>query len=161
MSQSRASNFEVALTKCYFCGDSADIIINTLLVESAARRVKECHGKVAHMHPCNKCQEMMKMGVILLTIDSEKSEPGWNAPPRYASEAEKRHFMPNPYRTGGFFVVRDEFVEKVFHPKEMADWAIKHRWMFIEHQAAEMMGLFKGKGTHDPETMQELPRENG
>ena len=88
------------------------------------------HGKVIDMTPCNKCTDLMKQGIILITIDPDKSEPGWN-----------RASMPNPYRTGGWFVVRDEAVER-FAPSELAEWAKKHRFMFIEHQAAERVGLF-------------------
>ena len=139
----------VALTKCYFCGGDDKIVLNTLLTGQMAKKVEEMHGMVIDMEPCPKCREFMKQGVILLTIDSEKSEPGWNKPPSmdqgnpfYRKPSDRRQFIPNPYRTGGFFVLKDIAIEQCIHPEAMAQWALKHRWMFIEHKAAEMIGLF-------------------
>lgn len=124
--------FEVALTKCYFCGESHELLMNRVLTRSAAKKIKEMHGKVLDMSPCNKCEDLMKRGVILITIDNEKSSPGWN-----------RDKFPNPYRTGGFFVLKDEAIRQAIHPESMSEWALKYRWMFIEDEAARMMGLFE------------------
>lgn len=149
----------VALTKCYFCGGDNSILLNKILVPEMKGKVESCHGKIVDMTPCPSCEKMMKMGVILITFDPEKSEPGWNRPSPHATEEERRRFMPNPYRTGGFFVVRDEFIQRVFQPDEIAGWALKNRWMFIEHEAAVRMNLFGSKGTHDPETLQEIQED--
>lgn len=121
-----------ALTKCYFCLKDDAIILNSLLTRASADRVRNMHGKVVGMTPCPKCAELMKKGVILITIDSAKSEPDWDKAP-----------IPNPYRTGGFFVVTDDCVRRVFTPASYADWAIEHRFMFIEDEAARAMGLFE------------------
>ncbi len=128
----------VALTRCYFCGESDRIVLNTWLSVPMADRVKECHGKVLDLDPCTKCQGYMKQGVILMTFDPAKSSPGWN-----------KERMPNPWRTGGFFVVRDAAIKRMITPKSMADWALKHRWMWVEHEAAEKMGLFEQAGTEN------------
>lgn len=149
------SNFEVALTKCFFCNGDHQILMNSLLTPRHAANVKQAHGMVIDMSPCNKCEEMMKMGVILITIDPAKSTKDWNKPPR--GTEPKDNWMPNPYRTGGWFVVRDEFVRRVFEPAEIADYAIKHRWMFIEDEAARMMGLFDAAPSHDEKTLK--PKE--
>jgi hypothetical protein len=108
-------------------------------------QVEQLHGKVINMDPCNKCQGYMQQGVILITIDDEKSGKDWHKPDG------SKHWMPNPYRTGGWFVVRDEAIKRMIHPAEMAAWAIKHRWMFIEHAAAERMGLFDQKAEKEVE----------
>lgn len=124
----------VALTRCYFCGEPGDILLNRHITGGHRTKqfIKEADGKVVDMRPCSKCKEFMKQGIILITIDDAKSEKDWD-----------KQSMPNPYRTGGWFVVKDEAIREVVSPPDMADWAIKHRWMFIEHQAAEMLGLFE------------------
>jgi len=124
----------VALTKCYFCGENDTIVMNTRLTKHMAEKVEELNGKVIHMNPCNKCQGYMKQGIILLTFDPHQSDPNWNEDP-----------MPNPYRTGGFFVVTEEFLSRILQP-EMFEWAKKHRFMFIEHEAAGKLGLFEAEG---------------
>lgn len=55
-------NLGVALTKCFFCNKDDAIILNTKLTPFFANRVKEAHGKVISMDPCNKCRDFMKMG---------------------------------------------------------------------------------------------------
>jgi hypothetical protein len=120
----------VDLTHCYFCGEASTILMNTWLSPARANAVEECHGKVVDMEPCTKCAEHMKLGVILIAMDESKSKDGW---------AKER--IPNPYRTGEMFVVRDEFIRRVIKPDSYADWAIKHRWMFIAREAAAKLVL--------------------
>lgn len=106
---SATPDFEVALLKCFFCGDDSEIVLNTRLTPRDAANVRAMHQKVAHMEPCNKCKDLMKQGVILLTIDVKKSDPNWNRPP---SGDERKNWMPNPYRTGGFFVLTDNGIRR-------------------------------------------------
>ena len=140
----------VALTKCFFCNESNEIVLNSVLTERHAAAVDEMDGKVINMRPCNKCKALMKKGVILITIDEEKSDYGWNIPPKVEGMERNGQYVtvnegwiPNPYRSGGWFVVTDEFIRRAINPAEMANRAIKHRWMFIAHKAAKMMGLFE------------------
>lgn len=127
-----ADNFEVALTRCYFCGQGNEIILNTRLTPAEAKKVKELHDKVLHMEPCPQCKEHMSKGVILITIDTAKSGKDW--------EKER---MPNPYRTGGFFVVKDSLIERAFTHPGALKFAKEKRFLFIEHEAAVQMGLFR------------------
>lgn len=124
------NTFGVALTKCFFCLGDGDLVMNTRLYRGAPKRVEQLNGKVISLNPCTKCAEFMKRGVILLSFDPERSDKGWNKQP-----------LPNPYRTGGFFVVRDEAIKRIFDPS-VAEFALKNRWIYIEHDAAVSMGLF-------------------
>jgi hypothetical protein len=130
--------FNAAVTKCYFCGESYEVVINTLLTAKAAREVEELNGKVIDMNPCNKCEEYMKQGIMLITFDPAKSDPEWN-----------KSSMPNPYRTGGFFVVTESAFKRIFHPKKLVDYGLKARWLFIEHEAAVQLGLFASAEVKD------------
>lgn len=154
----------IALTKCFFCLGSNEILIQRKNINFTDRRIERLNGHVVNMHPCSKCKELMKQGVILITIDDEKSGKDWNKPPAdcpacngagYIDQWSNRRceackgdgkgghsFIPDPYRTGGFFVLKDDAIRRAIHPADMAEWALKYRWMFIEHKAAEMMGLF-------------------
>jgi len=131
------NNFEVALTKCFFCHGDHDLVLNTRLSPGAARQVKEMHGKVINMDPCSKCKDIMSKCIVFITIDDSKSEIGWNRPPR-----DSEGWMPNPYRTGGWFGIKESAVERML-PPDIYKWAAKHRFLFVEHQEAENMGLFE------------------
>lgn len=141
----------VALTTCFFCGEGNEILL-AARYDRSGRPVQDLapfHGRVCTMNPCQKCEELMTQGIILLSIDDEKSDPDWNKPPpsehTYVQGRgwveEQAAWMPNPYRTGGFFVLREEAVRRIF-TGEPLDFALKHRWCFIEHRAAELLGLF-------------------
>ena len=119
-----ADTIGVALTKCFYCGENSDILMNTILTKHIADKVKDCHGKVVSMKPCTQCKTYMEMGIILLTYDNEKSKGN------------------DIYRTGGFFVVREEAVTRWYKDKETLDKVLEGRFTFIEHNLAEKMGLF-------------------
>ena len=116
----QSNNFEVALTKCYFCGGDNQIVMNRVLTKKHAENVKEMHGKIINKEPCNKCAEYMKKGVILISVRDDDPE----------------------YRTGGFAVVTDEGIRRAF-PKEQAETLIKMRAGFIADSLWEMLGLPK------------------
>lgn len=124
--------FAVALTRCYYCGESNEIILNRKLTKPMAAKVKEVDGKVLTMNPCTKCEEYMKEGVILITIDPYKSDAGW-----------EKEAMPNPFRTGGFFVIKDDAFKDMINDSGLVEWGLDKRWMFIEHEVGVMWGLFE------------------
>ncbi len=115
-----------ALTKCFYCGKDDKIIMNRRLNARQAEITKEMHGKIADYEPCPECQEHMKNGIILMTIDPKKTTD-----------------MKNPWRTGYFMVVSDDFVQRVFTPQEVVDDILKARATYIDHDAAEKMGLLE------------------
>src|ERR1043165_3388894 len=121
----------VALTKCYFCLKDDKLLLNTR-PDKFNKHVAEAHGCVVDMDPCVECKKHMQDGIILISIDPEKSEPGWN-----------KERIPNPYRTGGWWVIKEHAVKRMFndHGGALA-FALEHRWMFIDHKAAEQTGLF-------------------
>ena len=126
---------DMALTKCFFCGESDKILLGKRLIKGTGKLEREVHGKVVDMEPCSKCAGYMKQGVIILGIDEQKSEPGWNKP------NGQDHWMPNPYRTGDFSVVKDAFFQRV--DDEMARHALKVRWIFMTQEAGRKLGVFQ------------------
>ena len=131
----------IALTKCYFCNEDYEIIMSRRLTINPDPKIEEMNGKVIDMSPCPKCQELMKKGIILITFDPAKSEPEW-----YKSK------MPNPYRTGGWFVVTEDGFKRMVNNKGLVDYALKARWLFIEHEVAVRVGLFDAmEKSNDPQ----------
>lgn len=123
----KSDTIGVALTKCFWCGQNDKIVMNTRLIPFMAEKVKEMHGKAIDKEPCNQCKEYMKAGVILITVDEKKSEGDMN----------------NPYRTGGWFVVKDKAIKRLGLKKETEESLLMKRVGFIGHEVAEMLGLFK------------------
>lgn len=135
-----------AIPKCFYCGeDKNEILLATRFINgNPYPDMSKAHGKVIDMEPCDKCQALMGQGVILLTIDADKSPQGWNVPQYYNKRRSSDPDVlipPNPYRTGGFFVLRDEAIARMFDDS-MAQQVLRCRWSFIEHEAAERIGLF-------------------
>lgn len=126
----------VALTRCFYCGEPNEILLNRRMGHN--KFIEAADGKVVDMNPCPKCEEYMKQGVILIAIDEDKCERNWNMP-----DKSNKHWMPNPYRTGGFFVIKEEAFSEIFNPCEALDFALEHRWMFIDEKAAKAIGLYK------------------
>jgi hypothetical protein len=103
------------IPKCFFCGkDKNEIILfGRLPNDQEAPR-----GSVINKEPCDECAEYMRIGIIVIVVrDGEKGG--------------------NPYRTGGFFVIKEEAVKKMC--PDLGD----SRVMFIEESAAKMVGLVK------------------
>jgi hypothetical protein len=70
----------------------------------------------------------MDMGILLISISDDTTPEEMKAP------------MPNPYRTGGWVVVKQVFVERVLDGPSL-EFALKHRFMFIVDEAWDSLGL--------------------
>jgi len=141
-----------AIPKCFYCHqDKNELLLDKRLYDSYQGRMEKLHGRIVDMIPCDKCHQHMEEGIILITIDNEKSDKDWNIPPGNArtsifvdkpSEAHNSQFwVPNPYRTGGWFVVREESLETILDEDSM-NHARSHRFMFMEEAAARQLGLY-------------------
>ncbi len=111
-----------AIPKCFFCGEDKNEI---LLLGKLKDDAEAPRGAVFNHEPCDKCNGYMEQGVILISVDEAKS----------ASD------MKNPYRTGGWCVVSDNFVKRVVTPQELQDTILKQRVAFIPDEAWELLGL--------------------
>ena len=120
----------VALTKelCRCCAKEVDgpIVMNKTLTKSMAKKVEDMHGQCIGFadEPCDECKGYMSKGVIIVTVDSEKTTD-----------------QENPWRTGGFFVVSMDWIKKVFQ-EGTAKLMDKTRMAFMEHKDAVRLGFF-------------------
>ena len=109
----------VALTKCYICGKD-DVILLATRYNKKGEPVQDLtpfHGKAINTEPCYKCREYMEQGIILISVrdDSEKE---------------------NPYRTGGWCVIKEEIAGKIFNIDLKTN-----RIFFIEDTLWEQLNL--------------------
>ncbi len=94
---------------------------------------------VADMEPCQKCKDLMRQGIIFISVDPTKT-------------VEEK----NPYRSGGWCVLKEEFVKR-FLSGEMLDQVLAARVCFISDEAWDRLRLPRGEvtdGVHhksDPE----------
>jgi len=117
------------MSNCFFCGEAKDI----WLIGARTGRFKEAglassDGEmnreigVVDTEPCQKCQEYMKQGVILISVrDGEGGK--------------------NPYRTGGWCVVKECVIKEAFSPPELIENILEARMSFVCDTAWGRLGL--------------------
>ena len=116
-------NFEVALTKCFFCGENDKIVMNTRLNSRVAGAVKKAHGKVIDYEPCNDCKENMKKGVMVIET----------------KDGEKGH---NPFRTGRIAVIKDDAIKELITDEVLLGDVLDKRMMYIHESTSNQIHLF-------------------
>jgi hypothetical protein len=119
-----------SLMTCFVCGEAKSIALLGQLKGDTEAPHQACYDK----EPCDKCKEYMKQGIILISVrDGEENQ--------------------NPYRTGGWAVIKDEAVKRIIQPPELVDNVLKKRMAFVPDSAWDMIGLpreeQKGDITHN------------
>ena len=107
-----------SITQCYYCGEDSGI---ALLGRMKGDKKAPMKIGVVDMRPCNKCEDYMKQGVILISV-------------RNGEEGN------DPYRTGGWVVVLDSLIIKMT-TEEKASQILEDRWTFIPDEAWDFIGL--------------------
>jgi hypothetical protein len=82
---------------------------------------------VYNMEPCDECTNWMKQGVILISYDPAKTEEG----------------ARDPWRTGGWVVLRDEAISRVLDGN-IRDQILEKRFSFVEDEVWNKLGLPRG-----------------
>jgi len=125
----------VALTKelCPACLKEMDgaIVINKRLSIPQAMKVEELHGKVVGIadHFCEECDGYAKQGIIIVTVDEEKTED-----------------RNNPWRTGGFFVLSESYIKRLMDESPaLLEQTLAKRMCYMPHEVAEGIGLFEAR----------------
>lgn len=107
----------VGMSTCFYCGEPKEILLDRRLRNSLPREA--CYN----YEPCQKCKDWMKQGIILISVSDKLSVD-----------------KTNPYRTGGWAVLREEAIKSVF-PPERAQEVLERRVAFITDEAWELLGL--------------------
>ena len=130
-----------AVPKCYYClQDKSEVVIPGRIDRRVPNRhgidkrevdIEAPRGAIWDMRPCSKCAAFMQKGVILISIRDTEEPPSAN---------EK--VIWNPFRTGGFAVMPDPLVQKVFASQpELVQMLLKHRYGFISDTAWGDLGF--------------------
>lgn len=124
------------LTNCFYCGESSGIALLGSITTAMKKGLAEAgapvsedgeaprQGVVLDKEPCQKCTGYMEMGVIAISIDEKKSDD-----------------MENPYRSGGWCVMSEDWVKRVIHSQDLIDHILKRRVVFIPDDAWDAMEL--------------------
>ena len=117
-----------AIPLCYFCNEKKGEIIlaGRLMGDREAPKYA-----VWDMIPCNKCKGYMEMGIICISV--KDGEKGYN-----------------PYRTGGWAVIKAEAVTKMLDNNvQLLKHVLDKRMMFVEDTTWDAMGIPRGEVKHD------------
>jgi len=118
---SKERGVDPILSQCFICLKDKNEII---LAGAAGSRIRENAG--AHpdarslcfnKEPCDECKKFMEQGIILISVKA-------------GSDHE------NPYRTGGWCVVTEEFAKRV-----LLNYDVNNRVAFVEDEAWDKIGL--------------------
>lgn len=114
---------------CFLCGEDKNEIILPGRLRDDAEAPRKC---VWNYEPCDKCKEYMKQGIILISAKSGGD-------------------TKNPDRTGGWVVVKEEAVKRIFTNVSIQEEVLKKRTCFVEDEAWDQIGLPRGevKETHE------------
>lgn len=117
-----------AIPKCFFCGEDKNEIILAGRLPNDADAREVLHGKVVGMEPCDKCKDYMRQGVILVSVRKDSDEN-------------------NPYRTGGWVVIKEEAAARLFSDVFGQEIGNK-RFAFLEDEVWDTIGLPRNEN-HD------------
>jgi len=155
----------VATTTCWYCTETSD----ELLLDTRMRDILTS-GLCYNMNPCGKCKDLMDQGVIFISMrdgegelmEEEQKEYDRKVLTRYGAQTENwrrknvRPFIPNPCRTGGWVVLKDEAVKRIVKTASLLEWILRHRFALIEDAAwKQLFGCAPGSGEEGHEEEKE------
>jgi hypothetical protein len=111
-----------AVPVCFYCWKEKNEVI--LAGKIGEEDIEAPKGKVWDMEPCEGCKGWMKEGVILISV--KDGETGGS-----------------PWRTGGWVVVKEEAVKRMFQG-EIMDGLLRVRVGYVEDKVWDMVGLPRG-----------------
>jgi hypothetical protein len=103
-----------SIMRCFYCGEEFGVALPGLLEGD----VEAPRSAIWSMEPCTECETLMKSGIILLGIDSSKSDTNKG--------------VGGFYRTGHYVVTTEEYFKKNITGDDIVGFALKHRWCFVE-----------------------------
>jgi hypothetical protein len=125
-----------SVEKCFVCGEDKGVVLFGLLspaqreafIEAGVGGGAEAPREVTlNKEPCTKCEEWMEQGVILISVDAEKTSD-----------------MQNPHRTGGWCVLTESAVKRMITDAELLEDILHRRMSYVPDDAWDMMNLPRG-----------------
>ena len=115
---SKKHGLNPTIEMCWLCNkDKGLLLFGRMKGDVAAPR-----KTVFNTEPCDECKEWQKKGIILISIrDGEEGSD-------------------NPYRTGGWCVVKAAYLKRVLEPGALKG-ILKQRYAFVGDSTWERLGL--------------------
>ena len=109
-----------AIPLCFLCQKPKNEVI--LAGRIGIQDTEAPHAAVWNHEPCDECKTWQQQGVIFISVrDGEQGD--------------------NPYRTGGWAVLKDEAVRRFINNDNLCTTILKKRVAFVPDQAWDMIGL--------------------
>lgn len=112
------------VTLCPLCRKPSGIALMGYIRDDAEAPFEGLVGGITDP-PCADCAGLMKYGVILVSV-RDGAKP------------------PNPQLTGGFAVVTEAYVRRVFRPAEFVIHTLRKRYAVLEDAVWDELGFFRG-----------------
>jgi len=138
---------------CYYCLKGS----TGLLLDKRLKPTLPQH-QVYNLDPCDECSNMMSQGIILIGArDEDLSEENYNRQKQkhedsidratlgrtfHTADRIRRNsppFMFNPYRTGEFLVVTDDFISRNIQPESLVQQILNRRFTFVPSTFAQQL----------------------
>jgi len=113
-----------SVEQCFVCMKDVGVVLFGKLKGDAEAPRQVC----LNYEPCDECREYMEQGIILISVDESKSDD-----------------MRNPWRTGGWVVVKEDLIERVFQPADTVVAILESRMAFVSDEVWDMMGIPRGE----------------
>ena len=117
-----------SIEKCFFCNGDKSVILFGRIPDGNGGEKEAPRAAVLNQEPCDKCKGLMDQGIILISVDEEKTGEDTN----------------NPYRTGGWVVVKEEAIVRAFSDTPVLEYILKKRVAFLTDEAWDRLGLPRG-----------------
>ncbi len=119
-----------AVPLCYFCLEEKGEVI----LAGRMKGDREAPRKaVWNMEPCDTCKGYMETGIILISVDESKTTD-----------------RANPYRTGGFCVIKEKVISEMLHEDAAVD-ILEQRYALVPDEIWDGIGLPKLSNTEEKE----------
>lgn len=105
---------------CFICGKDMGVV----LLGAAYKGRAPVHIGVLDDRPCPECKGWMAKGIILISV----------------RDGEEARDPKNPYRTGGWVVVKEEAARRMF-TGAVLDFVLKKRVAFVPDSVWDAIGL--------------------
>ena len=127
-----------SLMQCFYCNEATTgiALLGKLPGDAEAPR-----QGVFNLTPCDDCKAKMAQGVLIMSCkDSDFKD---------ANIVEQGN-LPNPYRTGGWVIVKDEAIQRIMpglidgddQAKERyTNLILRRRWVFLGDSLWDAIGL--------------------
>lgn len=113
-----------SLTVCFLC-------LKDIGVALVGRILKgddpEAPRRMFDREPCAECKSWMEKGIILISVDETKTTDS-----------------KNPFRTGGWVVVSEDYVKHILNPGPLLEQTLKGRYAVVPDELWDMLKLPRG-----------------